>query len=211
MLSGLLTAFKKSLSKRKIIIKSSFYKVRNSTSRFSDKTILFRMAHVSHSDIGRYTYIAGYANINNCTIGSFCSIADGVRVGVGVHPLNLISTHPALYSVKTIFPYKLIDEAIINSLPSHEESKRINIGNDVWIGTDSIILDGVNIGDGAVIAAGSVVTKDVPPFAVVGGVPARVIKYRTIPDMIDGKPWWELQDAELSCYLNKIYKDNQKE
>lgn len=211
MLSGLLTAFKKYISKRKIIIKSSLYKMRNRTSTFSDKTILFRMAHVSHSNIGRYTYIAGYANINNCTIGSFCSIADGVRVGVGVHPLNLISTHPALYSVKTIFPYKLIDEAIINSLPSHEESKRISIGNDVWIGTDSIILDGVNIDDGAVIAAGSVVTKDVPPFAVVGGVPARVIKYRTIPDMIDGKPWWELQDAELSSYLNEIYKDNKKE
>lgn len=211
MLSGLLTAFKKNISKRKIIIKSSLYKIRNRTSKFSDKTILFRMANVSHSDIGKYTYIAGYANINNCTIGSFCSIADGVRVGVGIHPLNLISTHPALYSVKTIFPYKLIDESIINSLPSHEESKRINIGNDVWIGTDSIILDGVSIGDGAVIAAGSVVTKDIPSFAVVGGVPARVIKYRAIPDMVDGKPWWELQDAELSSYLNKIYKDNQKE
>ncbi|WP_429166275.1 CatB-related O-acetyltransferase [Aeromonas rivipollensis] len=211
MLSCLLTAFKKNISKRKIIIKSSLYKMRNRTSKFSDKTILFRMANVSHSDIGKYTYIAGYANINNCTIGSFCSIADGVRVGVGIHPLNLISTHPALYSVKTIFPYKLIDESIINSLPSHEESKRIYIGNDVWIGTDSIILDGVNIGDGVVIAAGSVVTKDIPSFAVVGGVPARVIKYRAIPDMIDGKPWWELQDAELSSYLNKIYKDNQKE
>lgn len=211
MLSGLLTAFKKYISKRKIIIKSSLYKMRNRTSTFSDKTILFRMANVSYSDIGKYTYIAGYANINNCTIGSFCSIADGVRVGVGVHPLNLISTHPALYSIKTIFPYKLIDDSIIDSLPSHEESKRINIGNDVWIGTDSIILDGVNIGDGAVIAAGSVVTKDIPSFAVVGGVPARVIKYRAIPEMIDGKPWWELQDAELSSYLNKIYKDNQKE
>lgn len=211
MLSGLLTAFKKSLSKRKIIIKSSIYKMRNRTSTFSDKTILFRMANVSHSDIGKYTYIAGYANINNCTIGSFCSIADGVRVGVGAHPLNLISTHPALYSIKTIFPYKLIDDSIIDSLPSHEESKRINIGNDVWIGTDSIILDGVNIGDGAVIAAGSVVTKDIPSFAVVGGVPARVIKYRAIPEMIDGKQWWELQDAELSSYLNKIYKDNKKE
>lgn len=184
--------------------------MRNRTSTFSDKTILFHMANVSHSDIGKYTYIAGYANINNCTIGSFCSIADGVRVGVGVHPLNLISTHPALYSIKTIFPYKLIDDSIIDSLPSHEESKRINIGNDVWIGTDSIILDGVNIGDGAVIAAGSVVTKDIPSFAVVGGVPARVIKYRAIPEMIDGKPWWELQDAALSSYLNKIYKDNQK-
>ncbi|MGU5846192.1 CatB-related O-acetyltransferase [Aeromonas hydrophila] len=211
MLSGLLTAFKKYISKRKIIIKSSIYKMRNRTSTFSDKTILFRMANVSHSDIGKYTYIAGYANINNCTIGSFCSIADGVRVGVGAHPLNLISTHPALYSIKTIFPYKLIDDSIIDSLPSHEESKRINIGNDVWIGTDSIILDGVNIGDGAVIAAGSVVTKDIPSFAVVGGVPARVIKYRAIPEMIDGKPWWELQDAELSSYLNKIYKDNKKE
>lgn len=185
--------------------------MRNSTSKFSDKTILFRMANVSHSDIGKYTYIAGYANINNCTIGAFCSIADGVRIGVGIHPLNLISTHPALYSVKTIFPYKLIDESIINLLPSHEESRRINIGNDVWIGTDSIILDGVNIGDGAVIAAGSIVTKDIPSFAVVGGVPARVIKYRAVSDMIDGKPWWELQDAELSSYLNKIYKDNQKE
>jgi len=81
-----------------------------------------------------------------------------------------------------------------------EELKRTQIGNDVWIGARAIVLDGISIGDGAVIAAGAVVTKDVPPYAIVGGVPAKLIRYRFEDDVIQELlkwKWWDLSLDDL--------------
>lgn len=205
MLKRLLTAFRVKLSRLKVRLKSSIYKKKNNTSLFSEKSVLFSMAHINTSYIGKYTYFAGYASVNNCKIGGFCSIADGVKIGVGMHPLNFISTHPVLYSADTIFPYRLLDDSILSQLPSYFETKETLIGNDVWIGTNSIVLDGVQIGDGAVIAAGSVVTKNVPDYAIVGGIPARIIKYRPIPEEINGAKWWSLDEEELRIYVKNKY------
>ncbi|MGE6225983.1 CatB-related O-acetyltransferase, partial [Aeromonas media] len=178
---------------------------KNKTSSFADKSVLFQKANVKNSSIGKYTYLAGFANINNCKIGDFCSIADGVRIGIGMHPLNYISTHPVFYSEKTIFPYKLLESSVLSKLPDYDESKEVIIGNDVWIGTSSIILDGVKIGNGVVIAAGAVVTKDVPDYAIVGGVPARIIKYRPTSETIDGVKWWDLDEDRLRSYIQNKY------
>jgi len=123
--------------------------------------------------IGEFTYINN-AKIHNATIGKFCSIANGVNIGIGIHPTNeFISTHPAFFS-------KNNSGALVSFTNEnlYTEFKHITIGNDVWIGLNAILLDGIKIGDGAIIAAGAVVTKDVEPYSIVGGIPAKHIKYR---------------------------------
>ena len=94
-------------------------------------------------------------------------------------------------------------------MPSFEEYKEIYIGNDVWVGTRVLIMGGVTIGNGAVVAAGAVVTKDVPPYAIVGGVPARVIKYRFPEDVIqklEASKWWTLDDDTLKQNIHLFQK-----
>lgn len=183
-----------------VILKSNCYKYINGSSVFEPKSILFKKIKISNSTIGKYTYFAGQGCVNNASVGKFCSIADGVKIGVGLHPIDLLSTHPATFSKSTIFPYRLFSQE-----KAVTESERVTIGNDVWIGLNAIVLDGVTVGNGAVIAAGSVVSKNVDDFAIVGGVPAKLIKYRkSINDSLDGRQWWDLDEIELKSYLQKV-------
>lgn len=149
---------------------------------------------INHSHIGNYTYISRNALIQNTIIGNYCSIAHEVISGLGNHPLDMFSTSPIFY--RRYNPLKII---LLEEESSFTDYKPITIGNDVWIGARAIILDGINIGDGAVIAAGAVVTKDVPPFCIAGGIPAKIIRYRTdkmnIQKYIDSE-WWSLSPQE---------------
>jgi acetyltransferase-like isoleucine patch superfamily enzyme len=147
---------------------------------------------VNNSEINSFTYLGKNCLVQNTSIGKFCSIANDVLIGLGNHPLDLLSTSPLFYRRNNPLKISFLTKefAII-------EYKPISIANDVWIGTRSIIMDGVSIGNGAVIAANSVVTKDVPPFAIVGGIPAKIIKYRfpenKIEEMLEQKWWmWDL-------------------
>lgn len=130
------------------------------------------------SSIGNFTYIGKNCNITKADIGRYCSIANNVSIGQGEHDLARISTSSIFYNSSY---EKLTQEDCV-------------IGNDVWIGTDTVILRGVKIGDGAVIGANSVVTKDVPSFAIVVGSPAKIIRYRfdeeTQEKVISSK-WWD--------------------
>ncbi|MDD6071629.1 MAG: CatB-related O-acetyltransferase [Clostridiales bacterium] len=128
--------------------------------------------------VGNYTYGNLYVHISNTerqlTIGNYCSIAENVCFVLNSdHPLHSISTFP----IKTIVLGLSNDEAISKG--------DIIVDDDVWIGYGATIMSGVHFGQGAVVAAGAVVTKDVPPYAIVGGVPAKVIKYRFEPEMIE--------------------------
>lgn len=159
-------------------------------SSFGLNNIVYENTQIINTKVGDYTYIGGSNKIQNATIGKFCSIGSEVLIGLGIHPTNLKSTYPGFYTNSEY--YRVNKEYEFNG----DEYKQVNIGNDVWIGTRATILDGVNIGDGAIIAAGAVVTKEVPPYAIVGGVPAKVIKYRfsesRIKELLDEK-WWDKQ------------------
>ena len=127
--------------------------------------------------VGKGTYgglrVLAHSQDSCLIIGSFCSIAPGVCFVLGSeHPTNHLSTYP--------FKVHYLDE-------KHEAISKGNIvvGDDVWFGVNSIVLSGVKIGQGAIIGAGSVVTHDIPPYAIVGGVPAKVIKYRFEKETID--------------------------
>ena len=144
------------------------------------------------SSIGRYSYIGYNSEVHSCDIGAFCSIANQLIVGGAKHPLNWVSTSPVFYNVGGGTGRHLGNQEI-------DPLKRTTIGNDVWIGSRVTIIQGLNIGTGAVIGTGSIVTKDVPPYAVVAGSPARIIKYRFDEDTIQkllNSNWWKLSDEE---------------
>jgi acetyltransferase-like isoleucine patch superfamily enzyme len=155
---------------------------------FGKNNIVYDHTILVGVSIGDYSYIGGNCKIQYATIGKFCSIGPDVRIGLGIHPTHFKSTYPGFY---TNSDYYRVDK-LYNF--DGEEYKKVEIGNDVWIGARATILDGVKVGDGAVIAAGAVVTKDVPPYAIVGGVPAKVIKYRfddkRIKELLN-EQWWD--------------------
>jgi len=173
---------------------------------FDQKTIIHPNVHilenciVNNSEINSYSYLGKDCLVQNTTIGKFCSIANGVLIGLGNHPIDNFSTSPLFYRKRNTLSISLVKNDL-----NFEEYKPISIGNDVWIGTRSIILDGVIIGNGAIIAANSVVTKDVPPYVVIGGIPAKIIKYRFAEEMsnrILQQKWWEWDLEKIKIYYN---------
>lgn len=167
-------------------------------SYFEGHNVIFDKSQVVNCQIGLCTYIANNSNLYSSRIGRFCSIGPYVKTIVGRHPtMAFISTYPSFYYDTTDqlgFTF-YSGKSLYNTCPKPltEDKYDIVIGNDVWIGASVIILGGITIGDGAIIAAGAVVTKDVEPYSIVGGVPAKLIRYRfssaTIQRLLKDK-WW---------------------
>lgn len=176
--------------KRKILIRK--WKKRNKHNETAPNNIF----DINKVSVGKYTYgrleVLMFNNENNLRIGSFCSIAPKTVFLLSAdHYTDHISS----------FPYKV---KVTKSLDREGISKGdIIVDDDVWIGFRSTILSGVHIGQGAIVAAGSVVTKDVPPYAIVGGVPAKVIKYRFSPEMIT-----ELLKVDYSQLTEELVKEH---
>lgn len=153
-----------------------------------------RKVRISDLKIGRCSYLSPNTVVeSNTIIGRYCSLAPNVYIGPGEHYTGLVTTHPLMFD-----PYWRLMLGIKEKDNYIKQIGKKNdytvIGNDVWIGLGAIILRGVTISDGAIVAAGSVVVKDVPPYAIVGGVPARILKYRFSQDKIDElmkRKWWD--------------------
>lgn len=161
----------------------------------SRKAKINRFVKMVNSTIGRYSYIGGGSLIINTDIGAFCSIASDVCTGLAGHTMTMVSTSPIFTEKYNGTGHTWSDRDIFTG-----KRKRIRIGNDVWIGHGAKILNEVTIGDGAVIAAGAIVTKDVEPYAIVGGVPAKAIRYRFSKEMRENllaSEWWNLKDELL--------------
>ncbi|MGD0831111.1 MAG: CatB-related O-acetyltransferase [Terracidiphilus sp.] len=154
-----------------------------------------RHAVVLDSQIGSYSYIGEGSWVARADVGRFCSIAPGCRIGLGKHPADeFVSTHPAFYSVRNNYHFSFAKQQLF------KEYDRVIIGNDVWIGANALIADGVRIGNGAIIGLGAVVVKSVPDYAIFGGVPARLIRYRfTQEEMawLNRFRWWDKNEEWL--------------
>lgn len=161
-------------------------------------------AKVFHSRIGSYSYIGKRGTLVFAEVGSFCSVAADACVGMGKHDLSKLSTSP-------IFTEKVNGTGHSWTENAPFSYEKVIVGSDVWIGERAMVMGGRTIGNGAVIAAGAVVTKDVPPYAVVGGVPAKVIKYRFSPEIIDALEkleWWSLPESVLKEHIDAFQTDS---
>jgi acetyltransferase-like isoleucine patch superfamily enzyme len=161
--------------------------------------------------VGKYTYghtnitVRGTENGNNVKIGSFCSIAGNINIYVGAnHRKDWITT----------YPFGHIHRNIFNKFDGkgHPSSKGdVIIGSDVWIADNVTIMSGVSIGNGAIIANNSHVVKDVKPYSIVGGNPAKHISYRFSPEQIEKLleiKWWEWDDAKINDNTNLLCNEN---
>lgn len=192
------------LSKCKNLFSRSIaFSARVEYSQVSKKAKVWGGCKLFHSSIGDYSYIGQNARLIHAHVGKFCSLAGDGAYGMGRHSLDYISSSSIFTSKRNGTRIKWTDKS------TYEEYKEIHIGNDVWVGTRVLIMGGVNIGNGAVVAAGAVVTKDVPPYAIVGGVPARVIKYRfpeNVIQKLEASKWWTLDDETLRNNIELFQK-----
>jgi chloramphenicol O-acetyltransferase type B len=164
--------------------------------RFEGVNKVYKFARLRDVNLGCFTYVSRGTQVYNAEVGKFSCIGPETIIGPGEHPVRgYVSSHPAFYSTLAQAGKTFSDKDYVEEIP------RTIVGHNVWIGARAIIRAGVTIGDGAVIAAGSVVVKDVAPYTVVGGVPALVIRDRFDDDLkklVQKSEWWNWPTEKLS-------------
>lgn len=180
-------------------IVGDFSRVRNSI--LGNYTTVDRQNFLECVTVGDYSYTGPWNMIFHCNIGKYCSISYGVTIGPPEHNYKRLSTHPFIYNPR----FGIVDTEN-KEIKDWRLKKKISIGNDVWIGCNSVILRGVNIADGVVVGANTLVNRDVPPYAIVVGNPAKIVKYRftgnVIQKLLDIKWWdWSIEKIKKNCHL----------
>lgn len=197
----------KSLVLKRNHIEISPHCIFNHKTSFEGYNVIQPYAEISNATIGRNTYIGRGSKLVNCKIGRFCSIAPDVEVVSYSHPIDtFISTCPSFFSTR------LQNGQTFISQDKYEERLTIEgydaiVGNDVWIGNRVIIKGGVRIGHGAIVGMGAIVTKDVPPYAIVVGVPAKIVRFRFDETQIANLltlEWWNQSEDWLKAHANKL-------
>ncbi|MBU2526459.1 MAG: CatB-related O-acetyltransferase [Bacteroidetes bacterium] len=161
-------------------------------------------SEIINSSFGKHSFCGYNCEIINCEIGSFCSIANNVKIGGGMHPINWVSTSPVFYEGRDSVKAKF-------AVHKRDSPKKTIIGHDVWIGQGVFIKQGLIIGTGAVIGMGSTVTKDVEPYSIVAGCPARLIRKRFDDALICKllkSEWWNYEDEKLHRYAQLFKEPN---
>ncbi|WP_235596822.1 CatB-related O-acetyltransferase [Leptospira alstonii] len=175
-----------------------FSKIMNSS--LKGNTFLGLCSCINRSEIGRYVAMSFFSYLADSDVGNYCTFAARVSIGAFSHPIDFLTSHEVGYRDTTASygetAYKENPEIYLKM-----RSIRTVIGNDVWIGDNAVVIKGVKIGNGSVVGAGAIVTKDVEPFSIVAGNPAKLIRKRfsqEIIDQIEESEWWNLSITELS-------------
>lgn len=182
---------------------------------FAGNNVIHNNANIVNSSLGYATYVGKNCIMPNVVLGSYCSIAGNVEVLPYTHPTSIhVSTHPAFFSLLKQAGFTFTKKQLFQEQLFFDKEKGINvkIGNDVWIGKNVLIMGGIEIGDGAIVAAGTILLKNVPPYAIVGGIPAKVIRYRFNEEQIrflTKIKWWEKTPNWLSEHV-ELFSDIEK-
>jgi len=172
-----------------------------SNCKLDDNVSVGNDSYLHNVSLGSYSFLAMRVTAMNTSIGKFCSVGQGASICLGSHPTHtFVSSSPVFYS-----PYQQCGVTFADG-SYYDEMGKVEIGHDVWIGANAVIMDNIKIGHGAVVGAGAVVTKDVPPYAIVVGIPGKVLKYRFSDDQIKfllDFEWWNKSDK----WIRDSYKD----
>lgn len=162
--------------------------------------------------LGYGSYIGQNSTLPKTCIGRFCSLSQNIQLVAGRHPSSkFVSTHPAFFSTLQQSGFSYVNDQKFEEYKYVDDEKKylLKIGNDVWIGANVLLLEGITIGDGAIVGAGSVVTKDVSPYSIVAGSPARVIRYRFTEEEIAfliEYQWWNKDKEWIKTHAD-LFQD----
>ena len=168
------------------------------STRFGHQCRISGRVYVLNSTVGDYSYLEDGCRLLAADLGKFCAVAPKAQIGLADHPIgDYVTGHPAFYQHEPRLGYDFVEET------RHQDTRRTTLGSDVWVGASACIKDGVTIEHGAIVGAASVVTRNVPPYAIVAGAPARVIRYRFDEATIEwllALSWWDRSEAWLRAH-----------